>query len=136
MLPLLESLLKRAIEGKRAAQGIESELTELGRRIYLAGGMRVNLAEAGRKRTDLEAHLLRVKESVAEIDSIGVQVKDVDSGLLDFPCRIDDQVVLLCWRMGETSIEHWHTVEGGFKSRQPVDERFRRRSNSSNNRPN
>ena len=136
MLPLLESLLKRAIEGKRAAQGIESELTELGRRIYLAGGMRVNLAEAGRKRTELEAHTQRVKESVAEIDSIGVQVKDVDSGLLDFPCRIDDQVVLLCWRMGETSIEHWHTVEGGFKSRQPVDERFRRRSNSSNNRPN
>lgn len=136
MLPLLESLLKRAIEGKRAAQGIESELTELGRRIYLAGGMRVNLAEAGRKRTELEAHMQRVKESVAEIDSIGVQVKDVDSGLLDFPCRIDDQVVLLCWRMGETSIEHWHTVEGGFKSRQPVDERFRRRSNSSNNRPN
>jgi len=136
LLPLLESLLKRAIEGKRAAQGIESELTELGRRIYLAGGMRVNLAEAGRKRTELEAHMQRVKESVAEIDSIGVQVKDVDSGLLDFPCRIDDQVVLLCWRMGETSIEHWHTVEGGFKSRQPVDERFRRRSNSSNNRPN
>jgi hypothetical protein len=134
LLPLLESLLKRAIEGKRAAQEVESRLTELGRRIYLAGGMRVNVAEAGRERAELNAHLQTVRESVAEIDAIGVQVKDVDSGLLDFPCRVDDQVVLLCWRMGEVGIEHWHTVEDGFKGRRPVDERFRRRSNT--NRPN
>ena len=59
-----------------------------------------------------------------------MQVKDLDSGLLDFPCSLEDQVVLLCWRMGEPSIEHWHTVEAGFKGRQPVDERFRRRSAS------
>jgi hypothetical protein len=72
---------------------------------------------------------------VAEIDEIGVQVKDLDSGLLDFPCRLDDQVVLLCWRKGETSIEHWHTMESGFQGRQPVDERFRRRS-TSGNKPN
>ena len=136
LLPLLDSLLKRAIEGKRAAHEIESELAELGRRIYLSGGMRVNLAEVGRKRTEMDAHMQRVKERITDIDSIGVQVKDVDSGLLDFPCRIDDQVVLLCWHMGETTIEHWHTVEDGFQGRQPVDERFRRRSNSSNNRPN
>jgi hypothetical protein len=135
LLPLLESLLKRAAEGKRAAQEIESQLAELGRKIYLAGGMRVNVADVGRQRTEIEAHLETVRESVAEIDAIGVQVKDVDTGLLDFPCRVDDQVVLLCWRMGETTIEHWHTIEDGFKGRKPVDERFRRRSNSSN-RPN
>jgi hypothetical protein len=135
LLPVLESLLKRAIEGKRSAKEVESRLAELGRRIYLSGGMRVNVAEAGKLRVEVDAHLQRVRESIAEIDSIGVQVKDVDSGLLDFPCRLDDQVVLLCWRMGETTIEHWHTVEDGFKGRKPVDERFRRRSNSSN-RPN
>jgi hypothetical protein len=136
LLPLMESLLKRAIEGKRAAQEIEGQIADLGRRIYLSGGMRVNVAEVGRQRTAMEDHLQRVRESIAEIDSIGVQVKDVETGLLDFPCRVDEQVVLLCWRMGETSIEHWHTVEDGFKGRKPVDERFRRRSNSSNNRPN
>lgn len=134
LLPLLESLLKRAIDSKVAAQEVETHLAELGRRIYLAGGMRVNVADAGRQRAELDGHLQRVRESVAEIDAIGVQVKDVDSGLLDFPCRVDDQVVLLCWRMGETAIEHWHTVEDGFKGRRPVDERFRRRSNT--NRPN
>lgn len=135
LLPVLESLLKRAIDSKRAAEEVESRFAELGRRIYLSGGMRVNLAEAGRERVEMDAHLQRVRESIAEIDSIGVQVKDVDSGLLDFPCRLEDQVVLLCWQMGETAIEHWHTIEDGFKGRKPVDERFRRRSNSSN-RPN
>jgi hypothetical protein len=135
LLPVLESLLKRAIESKHAAQDVETRLSELGRRIYLSGGMRVDVAEAGRLRAEVDTHLQRVKESIAEIDSIGVQVKDVDSGLLDFPCRLEDKVVLLCWRMGETTIEHWHTIEDGFKGRQPVDERFRRRSNSSN-RPN
>ena len=135
LLPLLESLLKRAIEGKRAAEAAEARIAELGRRIYLSGGMRVNVADAGKQRSELQDHLERVRESIAEIDAIGVQVKDVETGLLDFPCRVDDQVVLLCWRMGETAIEHWHTIEDGFKGRQPLDERFKRRSNSSN-RPN
>ncbi|HKD59853.1 MAG TPA: DUF2203 domain-containing protein [Terracidiphilus sp.] len=135
LLPLLESLLKRAHESKRLAEEVETRISDLGRRIYLAGGMRVNVAEAGRMRAEMDGHLRRVKESISEIDSIGVQVKDVESGLLDFPCRVDDEVVLLCWRLGETAIEHWHTMEGGFKGRRPVDERFRRRSNSSN-RPN
>ena len=111
LLPVLESLLKRAIEGKESAE------------------------EVAKQRAEMEGHLLRVRESIAEIDSIGVQVKDLEAGLLDFPCRLDDEVVLLCWRMGETAIEHWHTVEQGFQGRQPVDERFRRRS-ASGGRPN
>jgi hypothetical protein len=130
LLPVLESLLKRAIEGKQSAEQVESGLSDLARRIYLSGGMRVDVASVAKKREEMESHLQRVRESVAEIDSIGVQVKDLEAGLLDFPCRLDDQVVLLCWRMGESAIEHWHTVEQGFKGRQPLDERFRRRSNS------
>ena len=127
LLPVLESLLKRAMEARRAAQSVESELNELPQRIYLSGGMRVNSASIAKQRAEVEEHLKQVQESIAEIDAIGVQVKDLDSGLLDFPCRIDGQVVLLCWRMGERAIEHWHTVEAGFQGRQPLDERFRRR---------
>lgn len=135
LLPVLESLLKRAIEGKGAAEQVEANLSELSRRIYLSGGMRVNLAEVTQQRAEMESHLQRVRESIAEIDSIGVQVKDLDTGLLDFPFRLDEEIVLLCWRMGETAIEHWHTVDAGFQGRQPVDERFRRRS-ASGGRPN
>jgi len=127
LLPVLESLLKRAIEGRRAAQLVESELNELPQRIYLSGGMRVNSASVAKQRAEVEENLKRVQESIAEIDAIGVQVKDLDSGLLDFPCQINGEVVLLCWRMGERAIEHWHTVEAGFQGRKPVDERFRRR---------
>ncbi len=135
LLPLLESLLKRAIEGRRSAQSVESGLNGLAQSIYFSGGMRVNAASVAKQRAEMETHLKQVRESIAEIDAIGVQVKDLESGLLDFPCRLDDQVVLLCWRMGEPAIEHWHTVEAGFQGRQPVDDRFRRRT-TSGDRPN
>ncbi len=135
LLPVLEALLKRAMDGKREAEEVESKLSDLSRRIYLSGGMRVNLTEVARQRAEMEAHLQRVRETIAEIDEIGVQVKDLESGLLDFPFRLDEEIVLLCWRMGETTIDHWHTVESGFQGRQPVDERFRRRS-ASGGRPN
>jgi hypothetical protein len=135
LLPVLESLLKRALEAKQAAEEVDAELTGMVRRIYLAGGMRVDVTKIASQRAELEKHLQLVRESIAEIDSIGVQVKDLDAGLLDFPCRMEDQVVLLCWRMGEPAIEHWHTTDTGFKDRQPVDERFKRRS-ASGGRPN
>ena len=113
----------------------ESGLSELNRRIYISGGMRVDTGKVINLRTEMESHVKRIRESIAEIDSIGVQVKDLDAGLLDFPCRLDDQIVLLCWRMGEPAIEHWHPADSGFKDRQPLDERFHRRS-PSDDRPN
>lgn len=135
LLPVLESLLRRALDSKKAAEQVEAELSALAQRIYVAGGMYVNVGKVAKQRAEVETQTQRMRETVAEIDAIGVQVKDLDAGLLDFPCRLDDEIVLLCWRMGETAIDHWHTVEAGFQGRQPVDERFRRRSNSSN-RPN
>jgi hypothetical protein len=133
LLPVLESLLRRAHEGKEAAERVESSLAELSQRIYFSGGLKVDVAAVTRQKAEMDGHLQRVRESIAEIDSIGVQVKDLDTGLLDFPFRLEDKVVLLCWRMGEPAIEHWHTVESGFQGRQPVDERFRRKAG---NRPN
>ena len=127
LLPVLESLLKRALENKREAEDVEGGLSALARRIYLNGGMRVDVGEVVRLRSMMDTHLKRVEESVNEIRSIGVEVKDLETGLLDFPCRLEDEVVLLCWKMGEKAIEHWHTVEAGARGRQPVDERFRRR---------
>lgn len=135
LLPVLEALLKRARESKEAAASVESGLADLGRRIYLSGGMKVDLSSVAHQRAEMESHLDRVRESIAEIDSIGVQVKDLDKGLLDFPFKLEDRVVLLCWKLGEPAIEHWHTVDAGYGGRQPVDERFRRRTGA-NGRPN
>jgi hypothetical protein len=135
MLPLVESLLKRAIESKQAAEEIDNELSALSRRIHLAGGMTVNIGKIAAQRAAMEQHIQRARETLAEIEEIGVQLKDIDSGLLDFPCRVEDEVVLLCWKSGETAIEHWHTMESGFQGRQPIDDRFRRRT-TPNTRPN
>ena len=128
LLPVLEGLLKRALEDRQSAESLEQRLADLARRIFISGGMRVDVAGVASMRGEMEMHLNRLRENVAEMDAIGVQVKDIESGLLDFPCRVDDQVVLLCWRLGESTIEHWHTVETGFKDRLPIDERFRRKS--------
>lgn len=140
LLPLVESLLKRATENKLAAELVEAELSELSRRIHVTGGMSVNVAQVANQRLTLEAHVKRARETLAEIDEIGVQVKDLDTGLLDFPCRVEDEVVLLCWKAGEPSIEHWHPFDSGFKGRRPIDDRFRRKSSSgtsgANGRPN
>jgi hypothetical protein len=137
MLPVLEALLRRAIASNAKAVAVEEVIAALNQRIFLSGGMHVDVAQAARRRGEREIAIREAKDTLAEIDAIGVQVKDLDAGLLDFPFKLDDQVVLLCWRMGESSIEHWHSMESGFKGRKPVDGRFKRgKGNGNNNRPN
>ncbi len=128
LLPLLDSLLRRAMESREAAQAIEEELSELSHRIFLMGGMHVDLGRVTKLKADAEAQMKRARETVAEIDAIGVQVKDLAAGLLDFPCRVDGETVLLCWKRGEAQIDYWHTMDAGFRGRQAIDDRFRRRS--------
>ena len=126
LVPILESLLNRAMEAKQAAAELQEEMSALARRIFLSGGMKVDIAAARKRRVALEALVQRVKDSLEEIDSSGVQVKDLDIGLLDFPCLLEGETVLLCWKRGESRIEFWHRVEDGFQGRQPIDGRFRR----------
>lgn len=126
LLPVLESLLKRVIDAKLTAETVDGELQELNRKIYLMGGMQVDVPWVSRKRAERDKQVQIAKDTLAEIDAIGVQVKDLDTGLLDFPCRVDGEVVLLCWKMGEQSIGFWHTMEDGFRGRQPLDARFGR----------
>ena len=128
LLSVLENLLRRAIEAKSTAERLEAELQQLGQNIFFSGGMQVDVAQVGRKRAALGAAVQQAKDVIQEIDSIGVQVKDLDTGLLDFPCRLGDEIVLLCWKLGERKITHWHTLEAGFNGRQPIDERFLKNS--------
>ncbi len=124
LLPILESLLRRAIDARASASAVEADLQLLSQTIFLTGGMMVDVAAVARKRVAQRAAVQQAQDAVQEIDSIGVQVKDLDKGLLDFPCQLGEQIVLLCWMLGEPRIDFWHTVEAGFGGRQPLDERF------------
>jgi hypothetical protein len=126
LLPVLESLLRNAVNSKKLMETVDGEMQALSQRIFLNGGTRVDvIATANRKAQRAKAEQ-RAKDALSEIDSIGVQVKDLDIGLLDFPCEVDGRIVLLCWKMGESSITHWHGTEEGFAGRKPIDERITR----------
>jgi hypothetical protein len=58
---------------------------------------------------------------VERLDDLGVLVKDLDLGLLDFPAVREGEQVLLCWHVGEERVEQWHRVDEGFAGRKPID---------------
>ena len=124
LLPVLESLLRTSIDSKHTIEAVDAEFQRLQQQIHLRGGMSLNVVHLASRKAQREKALQRVKDAMAEIDAIGVQVKDLDIGLLDFPCEVDGNVILLCWKLGEKSITHWHGVSEGFAGRKPVDERI------------
>lgn len=124
MLPLVESLLKRAQDAARNAAALERQQQELSHNIYLLGGMRIDVVKVTKLKNDHEKAVAAARDALAEIDAIGVQIKDLDKGLLDFPFELDGKIVLLCWLQGEPAISHWHSLDAGFAGRAPIDHRF------------
>ena len=67
------------------------------------------------------AVLTELTVQIGELESLGVQLKDFERGLVDFPSLRDGRVVLLCWQMGEgDELEWWHDVDAGFAGRTPL----------------
>jgi hypothetical protein len=126
LLPVLESLLRVAIDGKQLVEAVDAEFQEVAHRVFLNGGTYLNIVQLARRKAEREKSVQRIKDSLAEIDATGVQVKDLDIGLLDFPCEVNGRTVLLCWKLGEKGITHWHGISEGFAGRKPVDERIAR----------
>jgi hypothetical protein len=62
----------------------------------------------------------RLRDALIEIQARGVLVKDVGSGLVDFPSEREGRVVFLCWRFGEPQVAFWHDLDTGFAGRQPL----------------
>ena len=81
-----------------------------------------NADAVARCRARMEALADELNRLATELARIGCQLKDWESGLVDFPARFDDRDVLLCWRDGEDRIEHWHELEAGFRGRRSVNE--------------
>ena len=126
LLPVLQALLKRAMDAKQIIEQTEKSLQDLKHRILLSGGLLVDVPRVARKRAESDKAVQDAKDALAEIESIGVQIKDLDIGLLDFPCVVDGEIVLLCWKFGEEKIQYWHGLEEGFRGRKPIDERILR----------
>jgi len=126
LVPVLQALLKRAMDGKKLIEAVQNELQDLKHRILLSGGLMVDVPAVAHRRAEHDKALQAIKDVLAEIDAIGVQVKDLDIGLLDFPCVVEDEIILLCWKYGEEKIAFWHGLEEGFRGRKPIDERILR----------
>jgi hypothetical protein len=129
LLPVLESLLRAAMEGKTVAEAVEGELSSLQHRIFVTGGLKVDILQVLKRKAEGEKAAQRARDAVAEISATGVQVKDLDVGLLDFPCHVDGEIILLCWKSGEKEITHWHSTQEGFAGRKPIDERISGKKN-------
>jgi hypothetical protein len=113
--PLVERMV-----GHRA-----SHVEALERQEELEGRIRGNgggipPAQLAETAAEVERHARELARAVDDIVELGVEVKDLDEGLVDFPALRDGETVLLCWQLGEDEIRYWHTVQEGFAGRRPL----------------
>ena len=118
-LPAVRPLVEQMVEHRR------DHVAALARQEQLEGRIRGNgggippaeLADAAAE-VDREARALaRVVDELAEL---GIEVKDIDEGLVDFPALHRGEPVLLCWKLGEDEVRYWHTLDGGFAGRRAL----------------
>lgn len=69
----------------------------------------------------IEELLAAIRDRVERITRLGIEVKDIENGLVDFLSRRDGRVVYLCWRFDEPDIAYWHELDAGFAGRQPLE---------------
>jgi hypothetical protein len=118
-LAQVRPLVARMVEERRA------HVEALERQEELEGSIRGNgggipPAELAESAAEVERLARALARTVDELGEIGVQVKDLDEGLIDFPALRGDETVLLCWKLGEDEVRYWHTLDGGFAGRRPL----------------
>jgi len=126
LLPSLVPLLTRLRDNTQALLTLRIRLANL--ELVLASESpqaRDKRAQAARERPALERRIeelgAAIEEDVWMIRALGVELKAVDQGLVDFPTLREGRIVYLCWRLGEGQIAHWHEVEAGFAGRKPLE---------------
>ena len=123
-LPEVESLLRNLLQLREDYGRSEAELNRIHQRITMAGGMIPPRSEIERLRSRKDAAAQGLKSSIEKIQEIGCQLKDISTGLVDFPTLSHGKEVYLCWQLGETGISYWHHVEDGFRGRRAIDAEF------------
>src|SRR5580704_12968864 len=104
----LEPILIEAMETRRKLSGYDEQLGGLAERIQRSGGMQVPYERIAKLRIERNRLQEAIETALDRIQSTGCVVKDLDIGLLDFPARIDNEDVYLCWKLGEDRIRFYH----------------------------
>ncbi len=123
-LPAVAKDIREAVHSKSRYQEADSALQELGQRILMRGGMMVDTVKAEAWKNQRESGAQSLKCTLGRIEELGVLVKDLDVGLIDFPTLYRGQEVYLCWRMDEDDIDFWHGTQEGFTGRKLIDSEF------------
>lgn len=110
---------EQMVERTRALEGARARQAELASHISGNGGD-ITPADLAEAQAAVEREAQGVAESIERLQELGCQVKDLESGLVDFPARHEGREVLLCWCVGEAEVEHWHGPEDGFAGRRPL----------------
>jgi hypothetical protein len=124
LLPEVDRLLRQAIEAKASYQEAEHTIQEMNERIMLMGGIVVDRDRAIAAKTGREQAAAVLRNAIEGVQETGCLVKDLDTGLVDFPTLFRGVEVYLCWKLGEPGIDHWHGVDEGFRGRKPIDQDF------------
>jgi hypothetical protein len=124
LLPEMEQHLRAALRQKKSLEQAEAAWREFRQNVTVMGGVNINPAQVAVLKRRREDAIGELRASMDAITEFGVQVKDLDTGLIDFPTLYRGQEVLLCWRLGEPDIEYWHDLTSGFRGRQPIDDDF------------
>lgn len=124
LLPSVERMLEAAVAARSSLAESEMEIAGLRQRVMTQGGLNPDPLRAMALKRSREKAAEVLKETVEGIHSLGVQIKDLDIGLIDFPTLYHGDEVLLCFRLGESGIGFWHGLNDGFQGRRAIDAEF------------
>ena len=117
IIPILEEAKRLMAEVRSRQQDLERELEAF----PTANGHSMQHEMSARLiREDLEVLATRLQEQIQNAERYGCEVKDPETGLIDFRSLREGRVVYLCWRLGERDIGYWHELDAGFRGRQPL----------------
>ena len=122
LLPAIGQFLEEARKQKQALDSITADISNASLRIMMLGGSLPPFAELNHKKSQREKISEQLSRTVDEIQQTGCVVKDLDTGLVDFPSLRRGEKVYLCWKLGEERIGYWHGIEEGFAGRKPLDD--------------
>jgi hypothetical protein len=78
--------------------------------------------EMRRIRLRMQGVIDQMTAAVARIDALGITLRDIERGLIDFPALVNGRQIWLCWQLGEGEVDRWHELETGFAGRRPLIE--------------